>query len=372
MPVWHEATKELRKSGKLVVVGITQEQHPDRCRLFAQWHGIDWPILWDPFNITQSKVVPRFILLDEASMVRSLRAKPSDLAAFLEQPPPKAAVSPPPPRVNRLRPWDAWDEVIEWSEFELRAVDVLSDALWKRKIGDPGVLDAFFNLGPEWRFRKGVLLRMREDSKARMPGDFQASIDTWRAALAENPRQYIWRRRIQQYGPRLDKPYPFYNWMKEARAAIKARGETPIATPVALTLAESLSPREKERTADKQPDAEGKLVDAGKHFRIHTVVVAHTDGRKQTARVHARLHVDAGADATIDLESGRPMIWIAGLGYAARAPATGAHITFEFDVPMPKDASAPTKGYATFWICSKKDGTCKFVRLDVEVPIGAK
>ena len=66
MPVWHENTKALRAAGKLAVVGITQEQHAERCRLFAQWHQIDWPILWDPFNLTESKVVPRFTLIDEA------------------------------------------------------------------------------------------------------------------------------------------------------------------------------------------------------------------------------------------------------------------------------------------------------------------
>ncbi len=74
MPVWHNATKKWREKGDLVVVGITQEQHPDRCRLFAQWHGIDWPILWDPFNMTGSKVVPRVVLIDEHGVVRSKRA----------------------------------------------------------------------------------------------------------------------------------------------------------------------------------------------------------------------------------------------------------------------------------------------------------
>ena len=57
MPVWHEATRALRESGDLTVIGITQEQHPERCGLFAQWKGIDWPILWDPFNLTEARAV---------------------------------------------------------------------------------------------------------------------------------------------------------------------------------------------------------------------------------------------------------------------------------------------------------------------------
>ena len=55
MPVWHGLTKELVERGELVVIGITQEQHPDRCALFARWKGLDFPILWDPFNLTMNK-----------------------------------------------------------------------------------------------------------------------------------------------------------------------------------------------------------------------------------------------------------------------------------------------------------------------------
>ena len=58
MPVWHEKTRSLVKAGKLALLGVIQEQHPDRCRLFAQWQEFDWPILWDPFNLTGAAVVP--------------------------------------------------------------------------------------------------------------------------------------------------------------------------------------------------------------------------------------------------------------------------------------------------------------------------
>ena len=51
MPVWHELTKEARKAGELVLLGVIQEQHPDRCRLFAQWKGFDWPILHFDFAL---------------------------------------------------------------------------------------------------------------------------------------------------------------------------------------------------------------------------------------------------------------------------------------------------------------------------------
>ena len=51
MPGWHEATKDLQNDGKLQMVGIIQEQHPDRARLFMQWKRMGWPILVDSYNL---------------------------------------------------------------------------------------------------------------------------------------------------------------------------------------------------------------------------------------------------------------------------------------------------------------------------------
>ena len=54
------------------------------------------------------------------------------------------------------------------------------------------------------------------------------AIDAWTKALSLNTDQYIWRRRIQQYGPRLEKPYDFYSWVKQARKEIEERREKPV------------------------------------------------------------------------------------------------------------------------------------------------
>ena len=77
MPVWHDVTKEARASDLITIVGITQEQHPDRCRLFAQWQGLDWPILWDPFNLTESSAVPIVLVVDEFGRIQE-RPNPRD------------------------------------------------------------------------------------------------------------------------------------------------------------------------------------------------------------------------------------------------------------------------------------------------------
>ena len=63
-------------------------------------------------------------------------------------------------------------------------------------------------------------------------GRFRKAVEHWERALALDSNQYIWRRRIQQYGPRLDKPYPFYDWIPEARADIEARGQSPVTLAV--------------------------------------------------------------------------------------------------------------------------------------------
>ena len=55
------------------MLGIAQEQHADRCRLFAQWRQLDWPILHDPINVMQVRGVPIEVGIDEQGIVRSLR-----------------------------------------------------------------------------------------------------------------------------------------------------------------------------------------------------------------------------------------------------------------------------------------------------------
>ena len=81
MPVWHDATRQWVKDGKLVLLGVTQEQHPERCRLFAQWKQFDWPILHDPINVLESMAVPIVVAIDEHSIVRSTPPNPKTFAA---------------------------------------------------------------------------------------------------------------------------------------------------------------------------------------------------------------------------------------------------------------------------------------------------
>ena len=79
VPVWHEATREWVKQGRLVLLGVTQEQHADRCRLFAQWKRFDWPILHDPINLLEAPAVPIVVAIDEHGIVRAIRPRPGDV-----------------------------------------------------------------------------------------------------------------------------------------------------------------------------------------------------------------------------------------------------------------------------------------------------
>ena len=111
-------------------------------------------------------------------------------------------------------------------------------------------------------FRLGVAYRMRHESRGRKPGDFQAAVDAWGRALELDPNQYIWRRRIEQYGPRLAKPYAFYDWVAQAKAEIARRGETPVPLAVEPYGSELAGPvRESCRppAAAVEPDPKGRI-----------------------------------------------------------------------------------------------------------------
>ena len=87
-------------------------------------------------------------------------------------------------------------------------------------------------------------------------------MEHWGKALDIDPNQYIWRRRIQQYGPRLDKPYSFYDWVREARREIMARGETPaqlLLEPGGAEFAYPSESFERTKTVQEEPDPRGRI-----------------------------------------------------------------------------------------------------------------
>ncbi len=164
-------------------------------------------------------------------------------------------------------------------------------------------------------FRLGVAHRMRHESAGRRPGDFQAAIDAWGRALELDPNQYIWRRRIEQYGPRLAKPYAFYDWVVQAKAEISRRGETPVpltVEPYGSELAGPVRDVLAEASAPVEPDPKGQIHrDEERLIEAEVVVVPARVRPGQAARVHVTFrpgaaHTRAGTTNRRRCGSGSP------------------------------------------------------------------
>src|SRR5437867_6658258 len=54
------------------MVGIVEEQHPDRARLFMQWKRMGWPILVDALDRLKVPYVPITLAIDEYGVIRKI------------------------------------------------------------------------------------------------------------------------------------------------------------------------------------------------------------------------------------------------------------------------------------------------------------
>ncbi|HED66063.1 MAG TPA: hypothetical protein ENJ09_10980 [Planctomycetes bacterium] len=381
--------KEWVEGGELVFVGIAQEQHAARCRLFAQWKGLEMPILWDPFNLTDSEVVPTFVAVDERGIVRSLKPSRETFAEeFLE--------------VDFAALDAERDEESEGGPSMEEAGSRDSACTFKDLHGEPDVYsklvqgrdldEAVEELvaasakdpeDPRLAFRAGVALRLRTDSPLHRPSDFQGAIDHWTRALSLRPNQYIWRRRIQQYGPRMDKPYPFYTWVENAVRDLRARGEEPVELHAALTPAELAEPHRFEPDAGDgpvvAPDPEGRIRrDDQALVSIETAVAFDTSRKQPVASVHLTLRPNASLDAHWNHESGPPVkVWVGTpvpklleVPPRSDAPTSSEPLMLTFEVEVPGDrAEFRFPAYALYYVCEGREGTCLYRRQDFTVGI---
>jgi len=411
VPVWHAVTEELRASGRLRVVGITQEQHLDRALLYAQWQGYDWPILWDPFNLTRSSVVPSIWAVDAHGVIRRALRRPGSVEeelvrGFLEvefAAHPKAPADPyPQVRRRRAAEGEILDPETALARLLWRATaaeEPLSVAEWAEAIARLET-HAFSEAGnADDRFRLGVAYRLRHDSPRSLTGDFQSAIDHWVAALRSEPGRYIWRRRIQQWGPRLDKPYAFYDWVEEAQREIAGRGEEPLALRVPLTGSEvaggargDLPP-----AADgPHPDPQGRLPRDGEGLvRIEVAVAPHTGSPRAGTeppsgiyRVHVSLCPDRDRDVHWSNEVGPTEVFLSApaghridrrlhLLVLRDEPESSEVRRLDFEVrPAPGEEPARAglarvRGVATYFVCEGESGRCLHLAQDFEIPLGA-
>ncbi len=391
MPVWHERTRRWVAEGRLQLVGIIQEQHSDRCRLLRQWHGFDWPILHDPINSLGATAVPMFIAIDEHGIVRSTRVRLDDFeSSFLNQAfeadasNTPADLTPPlnPDSLAISNPRSKADAMFLW-HCEHRLDDSINE--YRRALSiDP--------TDSRSQFRLGVCLLQRFENpaqnQAQDPTDFQQAIIAWEKALASRPNQYIWRRRIQQYGPRLSKPYPFYDWVEEAETEIKARGETPISLAVRPSGAEIASPTRTFARATAQvasPDPAGRIRrDQQGLVRASIATVPSHATPGSTIRLHITLSPNAALSAHWNNEIEPVLIWIdtpAGVelekslvtGINPSQAETNEPRRFDVELKIAAEAKGTIQihAYALYHVCEDLRGVCQFLRQDIfaDIPI---
>ena len=381
----------LVQSKQLVLLGITQEQHSERCQLFAQWKQFDWPILHDPINLLESSAVPIVVAIDEHGIVRQTRPTPSwvkETFVKTDYAAPRAATEPTSDQANLSDLQSAAeteDSFLAWQQFGDAAV------LWGGNARLNSAVQAYtraLQRKPDdamTHFRLGVALRSRYESPHRQEADFQQAVDHWTEALALDPNQYIWRRRIQQYGPRLIKPYPFYGWIDQARKEIAKRGDTPIPLPVNPSGAEIAQPSKgftQVALRPESPDPEGKITrDAGKYVRIATAVVPAKIKPGESVCLHLDLRPTEQVDWNNEAEPLR--VWIEPpadwqlerplLEFTAFPNTVESKETRRLEVELlsPKLAAnnVSVQGYALYYVCRKSDGTCLLRRQEFQLDL---
>ena len=390
MPGWHEATAEWRNAGKLRTAGIVLEQHPDRTRLFMQWKRLDWPVMVEPFNVLGFTAVPRTFLLDEHGIVRMIHPPLDDLGTvereFISRDfdPPMADA----PAIDLRTSLDG-DDPSDGDGWLRRAMALAQWGGAARLTEAVAAAEQAIALTPSDRaqFTAGVIARMRYDSRSREPGDFGRAAEHWATALDLGPNNYIWRRRLQQYGPRLDKPYPFYDWVPKAREEIAAFGDQPIELTVEPGGAEFAQPAEEfESTAGSasEPDAGGRIDrDDGGLVSVESTSIPPAAVPGDPLRVHLVLRPDAEAGAHWNNEMGPTQLWVeAPAGWNLDRPLLEVDLpleelsdeprSFEFELRAPDGeprGDASVRAYALYFVCDDATGVCMYRRQDVEVSI---
>jgi tetratricopeptide (TPR) repeat protein len=379
------------------LLGVTQEQHADRCRLFAQWKHFDWPILHDPIDLLEASAVPIVVAIDEYGIVRAVGPHLETFAAefldktFADDAPPAPGPSRghgPPDPASLLRKAEASRDASAWRT----AGDALT--IWAGTARVDQAIDAYARalaLDPSDKlslFRLGVAYRIRHESARRRSGDFQAAVDSWGRALALDPNQYIWRRRIEQYGPRLAKPYPFYDWVAQASAEISRRGERPVVLAVAPYGSELAGPvRDVIAEADTplEPDPEGRIHRDQNHLiEAEVIVVPGRIRPGHAARIHLTFRPSAVRPARWNNESTPLRVWVAdraGWTIAPRLmeapqgdqPESEEVRRLDFEVKAPPTAQGKTHlaAYALYNTCEEAGGQCLFLRQDLSIEIEA-
>jgi len=374
------------------MAGIIEEQHPDRARLFMQWKQMPWPVLVDSLDLLGVSAVPITLAVDEYGVIRMVNPAPGEIEEkfinrTFERPVSLPEVANRAPDLDALKQATESNTVASWADYANAVVE------WGGPQRTSEAIQAYqraLRLDPAsgpLHFRLGAAYRKRYDSNFRQPEDFQKAVEQWSAALEIDPNQYIWRRRIQQYGPRLDKPYSFYDWVTTARKEIVARGEIPAPLSIEPSGAEFAQSEQSFAAASnsiKEPDPRGRILrDAGQFVKVETAVVPNTRAQDVSERVHVVFRPNPANKTHWNNEVGNFVFWISAppmwnvsqhlvtIPNPSRLPSTEVR-EVEFEVRGPERGRAPAvtlPAYALYHVCEDVNGVCMYRRQDVPITI---
>lgn len=377
--MWYQSLKPYLDKKQIHVVGIVQEQHPDRTRLYKQWKQYSFPIMVDSLNLLGFHAIPIVMGLDESGIVRYERMKRGQLGAFLKasypQSSPKPTLAAKPDfaalkKDKKLRDLgDAYFLYGQEKELDL-SIDAYEKAV--KKESDDSLA----------HFRLGVALRRRYESSFKKEGDAQRAIEAWTRALSLNPNQYIWRRRLQQYGPRLNKPYNFYAWIQKARADIQKRGETPVKLSVEARGTEIMGKGLRESTSKTMPDPDPKGQihrDKARLVRVDAMVTPSPVRPGERVRLRLRLQPKAkvswnneGQGLRLHFDWPGGIALVDGQFRAQNNKVASSRETrvleIELKVGAVQKGKVMIQGYLCYEVCAE-DGRCLLLRQDLSIPL---
>ena len=178
------------------MLGVIQEQHADRCRLFQQWKGLDFPFVQDALNSNGIQVVSVYVAIDEHGVVQGRpRDSKTFVADFIEQdfeaPTEKLPVID--TKLATVAHWRAQLRESDSTANQIRLADSL--IVWD---GNAAVVREATRLyeragqgeskRSDIRFRLGVARRLLYELDGRSDAsEFASALSDWESALQLNP-----------------------------------------------------------------------------------------------------------------------------------------------------------------------------------------
>ncbi len=388
---WFERMKPLVAAKKLVVLGVDHEQHADRARLFAQWKGIQEPVLHDALDLSVVTHVPMVVGIDEEGVVRVAQPSIDKIEkSFVNRRSPKKkkhssepeeAVLPD-PRVTRRTAEEARMPGESRAHADALVLSGLPPQIEEavkvyRQVIDRDPKDA-------WSFfRLGVVYRIRHEREERQAGDFQAAVDAWEEAARLAPTCDVFQQRLRQYGPSVELSGASYDWIPVAQNQIVRRGQKPIELaiePLAIELTVGGSPSGPHTPSISRGKAS---TDKEGLVQIEPTVVRAADRKHAgTMEVHLTFRPNG---APWDNHAEPLRVWL--------EKSKNARPDREFfEVPNPKSETsqeartvsfkveskgkskekATLKGYAVYCIHAGSSGKAQTLRQEFKVAIGEK